>query len=106
MDFSNIVLEIDATIARLQQARALLSDSVTKRKPGRPAGRPTASAATNFNPEEFPAEPTKRGTRSPATRKRTADAQRLRWANSRKSGKKLADSTAASPAKKTATQQA
>lgn len=87
MTISNILLEIDAEIAKLQQARAILSGIATMRKPGRPAVGSTGSAATSFNPEELGGFQTKRRKMSTETRKKMADAQRLRWANSRKTEK-------------------
>ena len=87
MTISNILLEIDAEIAKLQQARAILSGIATKRKPGRPAVGSTGSAAPSFTPEEFGGVQTKRRKMSTETRKKMADAQRLRWANSRKTEK-------------------
>ena len=87
MTISNILLEIDAEIAKLQKARAILSGVATKQKPGRPAIGSTRSQATSFNPEEFGGVQTKRRKMSAETRKKMADAQRLRWANSRKTEK-------------------
>ena len=87
MTISNILLEIDAEIAKLQQARAILSGVATKQKPGRPAIGSTRSPATSFNPEEFGGVQAKRRKMSTETRKKMADAQRLRWANSRKTEK-------------------
>jgi hypothetical protein len=87
MTISNILVEIDAEIAKLQQVRAILSGIGTKQKPGRPAVRSTGSAATSFDPEEFGGVQTRRRKMSAETRKKMADAQRLRWANSRKTEK-------------------
>ena len=87
MTISDILLEIDGEISKLQQARAVLSGMATKRKPDRPAIGPTGSLATSFNPEEFGGVQTKRRKMSPETRQKMADAQRLRWANSRKNPK-------------------
>lgn len=84
MEVSRIIAEIDAQISKLQQARALLSDSVTKtskKGPGRPKGsknsKPTATV------------PRKRKL-SPEGRKRIADAMKRRWAERRKQAAKSA----------------
>jgi len=65
MQLKEILVELDREIARLQQARALLSGAdssityPTKRKPGRPAGSGKLSAES---------------------RKRIADAMKRSWA--------------------------
>jgi hypothetical protein len=87
MTISLILLEIDAEVAKLQQARVILSGVGTKRKPGRPAVGSTESPATSFNQEECGGVQTKRRKMSTETRKKMANAQRLRWANSRKTEK-------------------
>lgn len=75
MESRGIIAEIDAEIARLQQARALLSGGAVKGKPGRPKG------STN--------KPTRRKrVLSADARKRIADAQRRRWAERRKAATK------------------
>lgn len=74
MEVSGIIAEIDAQIAKLQQARALLSGAagiVKKAGPGRPKG------SVNTNPG-------KRRKLSKEARKRIADAQKRRWAEHRK----------------------
>lgn len=75
MDVSRIVQEIDAQIAKLQQAKALLVGSPAS-KPGR--GRPKGSKNA----------PKSAGTRtrrlSAEGRKRIADAMKRRWAERRK----------------------
>jgi hypothetical protein len=68
MEFSKLLSDIDAEIARLQQARALLSGSDVKRKPGRPIKA---------------AKPKKR-TMSAEGKARIAAAQKARWAKARK----------------------
>ena len=69
MNTNDIVLTIDAEISRLQQAKALLTDTFSlthaKRKPGRPAG---GGKATSFNPADFDAKPRKRRGMSAAGR--------------------------------------
>ena len=86
MTISQILLEIDGEIAKLRQAKAMLSGLSSTRGPGRPAAKPASSAATSFNPEEFGGVTKKRRKMSQETRNKMAEAQRLRWANSRKAG--------------------
>ena len=93
MDTNDIVLEIDAEISRLQQARALLSstDTTVKRKPGRPAGTSlpkTAKAAHTMSAE---------------ARAKIAAAQKARWAKTKRAAKKKARAVAAAPAVKSVT---
>jgi hypothetical protein len=80
MDTNDIVLEIEAEISRLRQARALLSgtDTILKRKRGRPAGMSlpkTAKVAHKMSTE---------------ARAKIAAAQRARWAKTRNATKKEA----------------
>jgi hypothetical protein len=90
MDTRDIVSEIDAEIARLQQARdLLLGIDTTPRKRGRPA-KATAPKATSFNPEGFTKKAPKRRTLSAAARERIAAAQRTRWAKSKAAAKEAA----------------
>jgi hypothetical protein len=83
VEASRIIAEIDAQISKLQQARALLTGTTTKRTgPGRPKGsKNTAQAAA-------PAAPATKTSRkrklSPEGRKRIADAMKKRWAERRK----------------------
>jgi hypothetical protein len=84
MDVSKIVAEIDAKIASLQQARAVLvgldetSVVVTKRR-GRPKG------STNAAKSVAAAKPAKRKRNlSPEGRKRIAEAMKRRWDERRK----------------------
>ena len=64
MNTNDIILTIDAEISRLQQAKALLTDTSSptpaKRKPGRPATTSGSGKATSFNPAHFDAKPRKR----------------------------------------------
>jgi hypothetical protein len=80
MNTNDIVVEIDAEISRLQQARALLSgaDSIVKRKPGRPAGTSLPKIAKVAH------------TMSTEGRAKIAAAQRARWAKTRNAAKKEA----------------
>ncbi len=84
MDVSKIVAEIDAKIASLQQARAVLiglDDAVADVKPRR--GRPKGS--TNAAKVAVVAKPAKRKRNlSPEGRKRIADAMKRRWEERRK----------------------
>jgi hypothetical protein len=75
LEAKGIIAEIDAEIARLQQARALLSGGTVKAKPGRPKG----SAS---KPQR------RKRVLSADARKRIADAQKRRWAERRKSASK------------------
>jgi len=82
MDVSKIVAEIDAKIASLQQARAVLVDldetSAAAKRRGRPKGS-TSAAKT------VAAKPVKRKRNlTPEGRKRIADAMKRRWAARRK----------------------
>jgi len=91
MNIQDIVVEIDAEISILQQVKALLTGTSTteNRKPSRPA---TTSLPSNART---------RRTLSAEAREKIADAQRARWAKSRKAVKKAVRSTAvASTAKK------
>jgi hypothetical protein len=83
MDGEAIISAIDAEIAALQKARALLTNSE------RPAGVTGRKATVKAGPRR-----PKRRTLSPEARKRIGDAQRKRWAAARKPKK-------ATPAKAT-----
>jgi len=77
MAIENILAEIDAEIARLAQARALLATlggAVTK------AGRVAKKAPAK-------AKPRKKRVLSAEARKKIADAQHRRWAKQKASGK-------------------
>jgi hypothetical protein len=84
MDVSKIIAEIDAKIASLQQARAVLiglDETPVAEKPrrGRPKGSTKAAKALTA------AKPAKRKRNlSPEGRKRIADAMKRRWAERRK----------------------
>jgi len=75
MGLARILVEIDNEIAKLNQAKALLTDvTVVKRRPGRPkattaVAKPTQKKKRNLSPEG---------------RKRIAEAVRRRWAAQRK----------------------
>ena len=90
MDTNNIVLEIEAEISRLQQARALLAGT----NAGKPKPRASASASLRNN------KPVR--TLSAAARAKISAAQKARWAKSKRAAKKEArNAAAAAAAKKT-----
>ncbi len=80
MEVSRIIAEIDAQISKLQQARALLTDSATpvRNKPGRPKGAVNRTASPAKGKRKL----------SPEGRKRIADAMKKRWAERRKQASK------------------
>ncbi len=81
VDFNRVVEEIDAEIARLQQARAALTGKPATRGPG----RPKTATITRVAAAAAPKKSAKRKRRlSPEGRKRIADAMRKRWAERRK----------------------
>ena len=88
MNTNDIILTIDAEISRLQQAKALLTDTSSptpaKRKPGRPVAASWSGKATSSKPAEFNVMSTKRRGMSDAGRARIAAAQKARWARSKK----------------------
>lgn len=88
MDVSQILSEIDAEIARLQQARqAVAALDGASPIPAARRGRPKASAAPA--PPESAAAPRKRKRNlSPEGRKRIQEAMQRRWADRRKSSPK------------------
>jgi hypothetical protein len=71
---NRIVQEIDAEIARLQQARTLLSGGSDAPAKKNAVGRPVGSKKTKVRKHRLSAE----------GRKRIADAMRKRWAERRK----------------------
>ena len=90
MDVSKIVAEIDAKIASLQQARAVLVgldadvSVVAKPRRGRPKG--STKAAKAIKAITTAAKPSKRKRNlTPEGRKRIADAMKRRWADRRAS---------------------
>ncbi len=84
MNTNDIILAIDAEISRLQQAKALLTQTSSltpaKRKPGRPASTPGSNQATSLNPAHFDAKAKKRRGISAEGRARIAAGQKARWA--------------------------
>ena len=82
MNMNDIVLAIDAEISRLQQAKALLTDTSSlthaKRKPGRPVAA-SGIGKQPSKPGEYVMSRKRRGM-SDAGRARIAAAQKARWA--------------------------
>jgi len=78
LEVNRILAEIDAQIAKLQQARALLAGSSAAPAVKKAVGRPRKSSSTSTK-----ATPKKR-ILSPEARKRIAEAQKKRWAETRK----------------------
>ena len=93
MDVSKIVAEIDAKIASLQQARAVLADldestATSKPRRGRPKGSTnTVKAAAGKTAKAVKPAKRKRNL-SPEGRKRIADAMKRRWAERRSAAAK------------------
>lgn len=102
MDVRKIVAEIDAKIASLQQARAVLvelDESAVMGKPRR--GRPKGSTNVAKSATIKIAKPAARKRNlSPEGRKRIADAMKRRWAERRKTVKKEAAPKKEAPVKK------
>ncbi len=83
MEVSRILAEIDAQIAKLQQARQLLSGTeVVRAGRGRPKGSKNVSPSATVPPDA----PVRKRKLSPEGRKRIADAMKKRWAERRKQG--------------------
>ncbi len=82
MDFNHVIQEIDAEIARLQEARRVLTGGGSKRG----QGRPKVAAATHKGASPAAKSTPKRKKRrlSAEGRKRIADAMRKRWAERKK----------------------
>lgn len=82
---NDVIAQIDAEIARLQQARALLGGTtqVAKAGRGRPKGSKNAATAS-----EAPAPVKGKRKLSPEGRKAIADAMKRRWAERRKQSAK------------------
>ena len=92
MNTESIIEQIDAEIAKLQQAKVLLTDATAvsgKRAPGRPK---TSKIAARIL-EATPAKLVKR-VMSAEGRAKIAEAQKARWAAKRKQEKKAVNATA------------
>ncbi len=79
MAVSTIIAEIDAQIAKLQQARTLLAGTLPER-----AGRGRPKGSKNVVVAVVPAKKNGKRKLSPEGRKRIADAMKKRWAEHRK----------------------
>jgi len=95
MDVSKIVAEIDAKIASLQQARAVLvglDETIPAIKPrrGRPKGSTNAAKAV-----AVPKPAKRKRNLSPEGRKRIAEAMKRRWAERRTAPEKAPKKEAA-----------
>ena len=75
MHLAKILSEIDQEIARLQQAKALLTGTAAPKKRGRAAAEPTSTGKRKRN-------------LSPEGRKRIAEAVKKRWERQRKASSK------------------
>lgn len=95
MEVSRIIAEIDSQISKLQQARALLSDTTTspvtpakRAGRGRPKGSKNsvkkATATKVAAPAVAPVKAKGKRKISPEGRKRIAEAMKKRWAERRK----------------------
>jgi hypothetical protein len=82
LNTESIIEAIDTEISRLEQAKAILTGTVTKRSPGRPKRTQPVS-------KTVAAKPTKR-VMSAEARARIAEAQKLRWAKAKRSDRKAA----------------
>lgn len=80
MSLESILAEIDTEIARLEQAKGLLTGTANKRGPGRPR-----SIASEAAPKKR-----KRSRMSAEGRAKIAAAQKARWAKARKVASKAA----------------
>ncbi|WP_213807036.1 hypothetical protein [Granulicella sp. dw_53] len=83
MALSGIIAEIDAEIAKLQQARAVLAGTqVGQSGRGRPKGSKNVKSVATV--AASPAKKSAKRKLSPEGRKRIADAMKKRWADRRK----------------------
>jgi hypothetical protein len=73
LNTNEILAHIDSEIARLQQAKTLLTGEPARRTPGRPFPKPAQKASS-----------VKKRTMSAEGRARIAAAQRARWARAKK----------------------
>lgn len=95
MAMIDIIREIDGEISRLQQAKALLSETdsgAVKRRPGRPIGSRAAKKIPAALPPNANAQPRRK--MSAAGRARIAAAMKVRWAKVRRAAKKAAGAAA------------
>jgi hypothetical protein len=92
MNTDAIIEQIDAEIAKLEQAKVLLTDA-TEVSNKRAVGRPEASKVIARILSVKPAKPVKRVVSAEAKAK-MAEAQKARWAAKRKQDKKAANAVA------------
>ena len=86
MAFNDIVAQIDAEIARLQQARSLLATTgISVAFPGARRGRPKQNAAVPATSK--PTKKRKKRNLSPEGRVRIAEAVKRRWAKQKGNNK-------------------
>jgi nucleoid-associated protein YgaU len=97
MDTNDIIIEIDAQISRLLEAKALLvSPEITiRRKPGRPSRANLSNGATSSIPAKSAGKPVPKRIVSAEARAKMAAAQKARWAKTKRAAKKAARSVAA-----------
>ena len=87
MSLTDVIAQIDAEIAKLQQAKALLGGTTpAKSNRGRPKGSKNASSVAA--PAAAPSKAKRK--LSPEGRKAIADAMKKRWADKRKVPSKTA----------------
>jgi hypothetical protein len=99
MNTIDIIIQIDAEISRLQEAKALLAGTAIaiKRKPGRPSVVNSSGKTTSSIPAKSTAKPAAKRTVSTEARKKMAAAQKARWAKTKKAAKKEARAVATTP---------
>jgi hypothetical protein len=104
MKTNEIIIEIDAQISRLLEAKALLATSeiTIRRKPGRPSRANLSDNGTSFIAAKSAAKPIKKRTVSVEARAKMAAAQKARWAKKKRAAKKARRSGAAAPVVKNA----
>ena len=91
MALSDVIAHIDAEIAKLQQARAMLGGSsapVVKSGRGRPKGSKNVTTVAATAAPAAPAAKKSKRKLSPEGRKAIADAMTRRWAERRKQASK------------------
>jgi hypothetical protein len=105
MNTDDIIIEIDAQISRLQEAKALLAGTgiTIKRMPGRPSGVSSPGKTTSSIPAKSASKPAAKRTVSTAAREKMAAAQKARWAKARKAAKKAARNVGGASAAQSAT---
>jgi hypothetical protein len=86
MNTNDIIIEIDAQISRLLEAKALLAgpEITIKRKPGRPSRAKLSDKATGLIPAKLAAKPMAKRIVSAESRAKMAAAQKARWAKTKK----------------------